>query len=110
MFNRSAIMKDAWARYRQIRKSYGAWQIERGIVDGSLSACLKAAWKAAKAAMAKASEEAKLEAALKGPQGAVLSQLLNALEQTNYLSFRYRASQERASIQSQISRLVSVAA
>jgi hypothetical protein len=110
MFNRSAIMKDAWARYHQIRKSYGAWQIERGIVDGSFSACLKAAWRAAKASMAKAAEEAKLEAALKDPQGAALSGLLNALEQTNYLSFRYRASQQRASIQSQISRLVSVAA
>lgn len=61
-FNRSEIFKAAWARYRSIRACYAAWQVKRGIVDGSFSNALKNAWAAAKSQLAKAEKQKAIDA------------------------------------------------
>jgi hypothetical protein len=110
MFNLSQIMTAAWAQYHDIRARYGKWQIERGIVDASFSACLKTAWRIAKADAAKAARQRKIDALLSSPSAARLRSLLNALENVQYLSFRYRAADERVAIERQIETLLGEAA
>ena len=110
MFNRSQIMKAAWVRYHDIRARYGKWQIERGIVDASFSACLKTEWRIAKADAAKEARQRKIDALLTGPQASKLRGLLGALENVQYLSFRYRAGAEHAAIEQQIETLIGEAA
>ena len=101
-FDRSAIMADAWERFRYIRRQYSAKQIERGIVDASFSASLKTAWRVAKQNRAKAADAAK-DATLEGtPAGERLRALRAALADTDTLSFRYSAAARRASIKSEI--------
>ncbi|RVG01634.1 hypothetical protein CN172_04390 [Sinorhizobium meliloti] len=109
-FNLSQIMRDAWGRYREIRRTYGAWQIERGIVDASFSSCLKTAWRVAKAAAAEAARPAKIDALLLTPAADRIRALQEALEQTQYLSFRYRAADHRAAIEREINALIEEAA
>jgi hypothetical protein len=110
MFNRSQIMTEAWARYRDIRARYGKWQIERGIVDASFSACLKTEWRIAKAGAAKAARQLKIDALLAGSKAGTLRALLSALENVQYLSFRYRAADERVAIERKIETLLGEAA
>ena len=109
-FNRSQIMKDAWKRWHDIRAKYAPWQLARGIVDGSFSACLKSAWRVAKNAAAAVAYKRKVEAAMEGPKGATVAALVNALQNVDYASFRYRAADQRAAIQAQIDQLISEAA
>ncbi len=105
-FDLAAIMSDAWERYRHIRRQYAAWQIERGIVDASFSACLKTAWRIAKQNRAKAGDAAKVAALAGTPAGERLRALQSALSQTGYLSLRYRAAARRAAIKSEIASIV----
>ena len=110
MFNRSEIMKDAWVRYHDIRARYGKWQIERGLVDGSFSACLKTAWRVAKKHAAATARQARIDAMLTSANGERLCGLLRALENSKYLSFRYDLGAERARIEQAISELIGEAA
>lgn len=110
MFSKTQIMKDAWQRYRDMRVRYGAWQIERGIVDASFSACLKMAWNSAKNAAAAVARKVKMEKALVGPNAPTLKALLAALENVQYSSFRTNAREQRVAIQARIDALVSEAA
>lgn len=110
MFNYSQIMRAAWARYRDIRARYGKWQIERGIIDASFSACLKTEWRIAKADAAKAARQRKIDALLAGSQAGTLRALLTALENVQYPSFRFSASEQRATIERKIEALIGEAA
>lgn len=103
--DRSAIMADAWARYRRIRRQYGAWQIERGIVDASFSACLVIAWRIAKQGREEARQAAKVAAVMQTSAGARLRALQAALENTDRLSFRYSAAARRPAIKSEIAAI-----
>lgn len=105
-FNRAAIMSDAWERYRDIRRRYATWQIARGIVDASFSACLKTAWRVAKQGRAKAADATKVAALAGTPAGERLRALNAALDQTGYLSLRYSAAAHRAAIKSEIASIV----
>ena len=106
MFDRSQIMKSAWAYYRDFRVRYGAWQIEGGHVEASFSRCLKMAWRSAKNAAAAVARKLQMDRVLSGPHGPQLQALLNALQNVDYLSFRYRAADHRAAISSQIETLI----
>lgn len=110
MFNRSEIMKDAWARYRDIRVRYSAKQIERGFVDGSFSACLVIAWRVAKKQAAAKARQVRIDAMLTTANGERLRGLLGALESSNYLSFRFSQGDERARIERAINQLIGEAA
>ena len=90
-FDLAAIMSDAWGRYRYIRRQHAAWQIERGIVDASFSACLKTAWRGAKQNRTKAAIAAKVAKLAGTPAGDRLHALRAALADTDTLSFRYSA-------------------
>lgn len=104
-FDRSAIMVDAWARYRYIRQQYAPWQIERGIVDASFSACLKTAWRVAKRGREDVQQAVKVAAVMQTPAGARLRALQAALENTDRLSFRYSAAARRTAIKSEIAAI-----
>lgn len=104
-FNLAAIMSDAWERYRRIRRQYASWQIERGIVDASFSACLKTAWRIAKQARARAVEAAEVAKLDGTPKGDRLNALRTALTHTDYLPLRYRASARRAAITAEIAAI-----
>ncbi|MFJ1307956.1 hypothetical protein [Agrobacterium sp. P15N1-A] len=105
-FGLTAIMSDAWERYRYIRRQYSAKQIERGIVDGSFSACLKTAWRVAKKNREEARQGAKVVAVMKTPAGERLRALRAALAETDTLSFRYSAAARRTAIKSEINALL----
>jgi hypothetical protein len=105
-FDLAAIMSDAWERYRYIRRQYAAWQIERGIVDASFSACLKTAWRVAKKNREEARQAAKVAAVLETPAGERVHALRSALADTDRLSFRYSAAARRAAIKSEINALL----
>lgn len=104
-FDRSAIMQKAWERYRWIRRQYAAWQIERGIVDASFSACLVIAWRIAKQEREKAIGAAKVAKLAGTPAGDRLRALNAALEQTAYLSLRYSAAARRNVIKAEIAAI-----
>lgn len=104
-FDLAAIMLDAWERYRRIRRQYASWQIERGIVDASFSACLKTAWRVAKQARERAVEAAEVAKLDGTPKGDRLNALRTALAQTDYLPLRYRASAHRAAITAEIAAI-----
>lgn len=105
-FDRSAIMADAWERFRYIRRQYSAKQIERGIVDASFSACLKTAWRVAKKNREDARQAAKVAAVMETPAGERLRALRAALAATDTLSFRYSAAARRTAIKSEINALL----
>lgn len=104
-FDRSAIMADAWERFRYIRRQYSAKQIERGIVDASFSSSLKTAWRVAKKNREEARQAAKVAAVMETPAGARLRALQAALADAHTLSFRYSAAARRAAIKSEISAI-----
>ena len=105
-FDKAAIMRAAWVHYRQFRETYSAWQIARGIVDASFSRCLKLVWRKAHETRAKVTRQAKLGALMATPAGDRIRALTSAVEQTQYLSFRYSASDERAAIQHEINIII----
>lgn len=104
-FNRAAIMSDAWERYRDIHRRYAPWQIARGIVDASFSACLKTAWRVAKQNRTKAAVAARVATLAGTPAGDRLRALRAALADTDTLSFRYSAAARRAAIKSEIAAI-----
>lgn len=104
-FDRASIMRNAWARYRRLRQQYADWQIERGIVDASFSACLVIAWRIAKQEREEALKAAMVANLAGTPAGERLRALSAALEQTNFLSLRYSAATRRAAIKSEIAAI-----
>ncbi len=105
-FDRAAIMQKAWERYRWVRRQYATWQIERGTVDASFSACLVIAWRIAKQEREEAMNEAKAAALAGTPAGERLRGLQAALADTDRLSFRYSAAARRTAIKSEINALL----
>ncbi|MEH3109462.1 MAG: hypothetical protein PGN22_05080 [Agrobacterium cavarae] len=105
-FDRAAIMRNAWARYRRIRQQYADWQIERGIVDASFSACLVVAWRIARQEREEAIKAAKVAQVMQTPAGERLRGLQAALEGADRLSFRYSAAARRTAIKSEIAQLL----
>ncbi len=105
-FDCSAIMKKAWERYRRIRQQYADWQIERGIVDASFSACLASAWRIAKQEREEAIKAARVSQILQTPAGERLRALQGALEGADRLSFRYSAAARRAAIKAEMSAIM----
>lgn len=104
-FDRAAIMQKAWERYHRIHRQYADWQIERGIVDASFSACLVTAWRIAKQEREEAITAVKVAKLSGTPAGDRLRALNSALEQTGYLSLRYSAAARRSAIKSQIAAI-----
>lgn len=103
--DRAAIMVEAWARYRRIRRQYAPWQIERGIVDASFSACLVIAWRVAKQEREKARQAVKVAAVMQTEVGPRLRALQVALADTDRLSFRYSAAARRTAVKSEIAAI-----
>lgn len=110
MFNRSQIMTAAWARFRNIRANYGALQLKRMGADATFDACLKTEWRIAKADAVKEARQRKIDALLSSPKADKLRGLLTALENVQYLSFRYRAADQTAAIERQIEAMIGEAA
>lgn len=104
-FDRASIMQNAWARYRRLRQQYADWQIERGIVDASFSACLVIAWRIAKQEREEAMKAAKVAHVMQTPAGDRLRALQSALDATQYLSLRYSAAARRAAIKTEIAAI-----
>lgn len=104
-FDRAAIMQKAWERYRWIRRQYADWQIARGVVDASFSACLVTAWRIAKQEREEAMKAAKAAQVMQTPAGDRLRALQSALDDTQYLSLRYSAAARRAAIKTEIAAL-----
>ena len=98
MFNRSQIMKAAWVRYRWVRKNYGAWQIEQGIVDGSFANALRIEWRLAKEAARKA-------ALATGPNAERIKAIRDQIETLKYKSFQMNVEPRRAALQRELSTL-----
>ena len=96
--NKSRIFKLAWKLFRRVHARYGAWQITRGIVDGSFSHALRAAW----------AEEKRLVRAAQGR--AAHSKQIRVLEARkealSYKPIGHRISAERASLDRQINQLI----
>lgn len=86
MFHLGDIMADAWKRWRMVRESYGAWQIERGIIDGSFATALRTAWRVAKENAAKAARKARLDRVLAGPNGDQAERILGYIYLLDYSS------------------------
>ncbi|PYE98903.1 hypothetical protein C8J35_103504 [Rhizobium sp. PP-F2F-G38] len=110
MFNRSQIMKAAWVRFRNIRVNYHPTQIKRMGADATFGGCLKTEWRIAKADAAKEARQRKIDALLNSSQADTMRGLLTALENVQYLSFRYRAADHREAIERQIETLLGEAA
>lgn len=104
-FDRAAIMQKAWERYRWIRRQYADWQIARGIVDASFSACLVTVWRIAKEEREEAMKAAKVAQVMQTPVGDRLRALQSALDATQYLSLRYSAAARRAAIKTEIAAI-----
>lgn len=104
--NRSEIMKATWKRWRYIRRAYGQWQIDSGIVDASFSAALRCAWRQAKDAMKVAIRRAVLTALEGTEAGNEIAALHEAIEGCDRLSFRYDANARRKQLQSRINQIL----
>lgn len=100
MFDKSQIMKDAWAHFREIHATYADWQFERGIHDGSFSNALKVAWRQAKA---RAAEIARKLKEMANPQVVALRQSIEAL---TYKGFAHNIKRERAVLEGRINAIM----
>lgn len=98
MFNRSEIMKAAWAHYRNA-KAYAAsnpFLIDTVVCFGD---CLREEWRRAKAALA----STKAVSAAVSEQVAALK---DAIQNLNYKSFRYSITSERRILDAKLTTLV----
>jgi enoyl-[acyl-carrier-protein] reductase (NADH) len=108
MFNRAEIMKKAWAKYREFRKFYASWQIERGIVDASFSNCLSIAWRIAKSEASAAAAQAKALADYGDRAAERVRELTNELMRIDSRPFglrSHRVADDRAALIAQIAVL-----
>lgn len=105
MFNRSQIMKAAWTRYRDIHARYGAWQIKRGIVDGSFAHALRCAWSDAKAVAAKEAAKARLDAAMAGPDGERIARVRFEIETLSCKPWRIDIEAMRRTLETELKSL-----
>jgi hypothetical protein len=87
MINRSEVMKEAWKHYRWVHATYEAWQIERGIHDGSFANALRVGWRVMKAKEAEAAKKAAMSPAV-----------IAALDATKYLPAHMSQSAAKARI------------
>ena len=104
MFNKSEIMKEAWAHYRHMHETYAAWQFERGIHDGSFSAALKIAWARAKSRKAEAARKA---AEASNPRVVALRAAIHDLQ---YRGFACNIRRERNQLEAEIDAIMKQAA
>ncbi|HEV7254078.1 MAG TPA: hypothetical protein VGN97_13415 [Mesorhizobium sp.] len=102
MFDRSEILKDAWRRFRNIRRDYKPWQIERGHVDGSFAHCLRTAWRIAKENAAKEAAEARLAT---GPNAERAATIRQSIEWLNYAPAHMNVEHSRAALQAELAAL-----
>lgn len=107
MFNRSAIMKAAWARFRNIRENYAAWQIAKGLIFGATFAeCLATEWRQAKKKLAEAAKEAKLALAMEGTNGRRVVSILDQLDCLRFKSFHVNIDRQRADLEGELAVLI----
>lgn len=107
-FDLSAIMRKAWAMYREFRVRYAPWQIERGIVDASFSNCLRISWRLAKQDAAEKAAAAKALASYGHRAAGRVRELTAELMRIDAQSWgmrSHRAADTRASIQSEMTNL-----
>lgn len=98
MFNRSEIMKAAWAHYRNA-KAYAAGNPFLTGTVVRFGDCLKEEWRRAKAALT----------SIRAVSAAVSEQvtaLRNAIQNLNYKSFRYSITSERRILDAKLTALV----
>jgi hypothetical protein len=111
-FNRSAIMRKAWEKYREFRARYATWQIERRVIDASFANCLRIAWRIAKDEAADKAAVAKAFA-LYGDRAADqvrdLTVELMRLDARPWGMRSHRSAAARASLSAEISALQKVA-
>lgn len=100
MFNRSEIFKAAWANYHRTHANAAAWQIERGIVDGSFSKALKTAWRVAKAKQAADARKQAIEA---NPTAAAIAHQIDMLQ---FKSSRIDIAAQRANLTAHLNQLI----
>ena len=103
MFNRSEIMRKAWAHYRARRASYAPWQIARGIVTVTFAASLREAWHHAKADAAREARETRIDAALAASARARV--IVRQLETLPYRPLATDTASLAASLTAELDRL-----
>lgn len=97
IFDRAAIMRDAWKQYRYVHRSYALWQIERGILDGSFANALRIAWR-----LAKQERRAKAVAAVHGER---IAELRAEIDLLSYKPARIDITPMRRAFEAQIAAL-----
>jgi hypothetical protein len=102
MFNLSEIMKAAWKHYRFVYANYGAWQIERGLIDGSFANALRIAWRQAKEAAAKAEKALRLAS---GPNAARAAAIQQEIAFLTYKPVRYDIVTMRRHLETELASL-----
>lgn len=109
-FDRAAIMRDAWSRWRWFRQTYAPWQISRGIIrETDFASCLRRAWAAAKKAQAAKVEEIRIAAIMDTPAGERIRALRDAIDRADYASFRYSSSQIKADLSRELQTVIAAA-
>lgn len=102
VFNLSEIMKTAWKHYRFVHAHYGAWQIERGIIDGSFANALRIAWCQAKEAAAKVEKEHRLAT---GPNAERAASIQQEIAFLTYKPARYDIVMMRRRLETELACL-----
>lgn len=100
MFNRSQIMKAAWAHFRKAQAYVSSNPFLAGTVV-RFGDCLKDEWRRAKVAVAAAAQVIKVSAAVAEQVAA----LKGAIQNLDYKSFRYSIGDERRSLCSELAAL-----
>jgi len=95
MFNRSEIMKAAWVRCRYVRRSYGQWQFDRGIIDGTFANALRIEWRVAK-------EAARNAAVMAGPNASRIEAIRDQIDALKYKSFQINVEPRRRALEAEL--------
>ena len=101
-FNLSEIMKVARKHYRFVHANYGAWQIERGIIDGSFANALRIAWHLAKEAAVKAEKALRLASGSNAARAEAIQQEIDDLK---YKTLRYDTVAMRRRLETELAAL-----
>lgn len=102
MFNRSQIMKAAWASYRTLNRIYGQWQrdqIEHIAAMCSFKNCLRVAWEKAKAVI----KDAKLNILMATDARAM--SLANQIMILDYKAWTPERAELKSKLQTQLNSL-----
>lgn len=101
--SRSKVMHKAWELYRYVRRRYAQWQIDRGLIDASFSAALKAAWRAVK------EEAVKLALTILPAVVSRLEALRAEIDALKYKPFGHHIARERVALEASIARVLAPA-